>query len=184
MSKDKRIERLYSLNVARLGIGKHTDRFEIDSAFFQYFESPFTITDAASMRLEIEKFNTHMDVKFFLEKAMVNLPCDRCGDLYPAELSGDYRIIYSFDEEMDFEGYEVMHVGPAEPQLNLMQEFFDIINLAVPIRKVPPAEVHLCAPEVLAILGLDEQGKPLTTTTDEQPMDPRWEALKKLKGED
>jgi uncharacterized protein len=179
MSRDKKIEREYSLNVARLGTGKHTDSFDIDSAFFQYFESPFAENGSATVRLEMEKYNTHLDVKFFLT-GQVHLPCDRCGEQYPQVLDSDYRIIYSFDKELDFEGYEVMYVDPGEAHLKLMQEFYDIINLAIPIRKVPAKEVHLCAPEVLSILGLDENGEPLAQQKEEQ-MDPRWEALKKLK---
>lgn len=183
MSKDKRFARQYSLNVARLGIGKHEDSFEVDSAFFQHFDSQLVPDGSVRIRLAMEKFGTHLDVRFFLEDALVQLPCDRCGELFPQALSGEYRIIYSFDEELNFEGYEVMHVDPSEAYLNLMQEFFDIIQLAIPIRKVPPMDVHLCAPEVLAILGLDEQGNPLLQP-EEKPIDPRWEALRKLKGED
>ncbi|MEM6345677.1 MAG: DUF177 domain-containing protein [Bacteroidota bacterium] len=189
MAKDKKLERRYSLNVARLNPGKYQDSFEIDGEFFSYFESPLADSGEAKVDLEIDKTNTHMDVNFRV-KGQVMIPCDRCGELYPFELDTDYRIIYSFDEDMDFEGEEVMYVSADEPQLNLMQEFYDIINLAIPFRKVPDKSIHLCDPKILAILGLDAEGEPIGSVPqqaeelpepEEEEIDPRWAALKKLK---
>ncbi|MEL6844510.1 MAG: DUF177 domain-containing protein [Bacteroidota bacterium] len=141
----------------------------------------------------MEKTNTHLDVHFAIQ-GKVMIPCDRCSELYPHEIDTTYRIIYTFDEDMDFEGEEVMYVNPNEPYLSLMQELYDIINLAIPLRKVPPKHIHLCDPRVLAILGLDENGDPIGSQPeqakevpqeeDEDDIDPRWAALKKLKGDD
>ena len=38
MEKERAFRRKYSINVARLGTGKHTDFFEIDQDFFARFE--------------------------------------------------------------------------------------------------------------------------------------------------
>ena len=186
MSKDRKLEREYSLNVARLSLGKHQEAFEIGPAFFTWFDSPLAEGGQGEFKLDMEKFGTHLDVNFYFSG---NLPlnCDRCGEQYRQDLTYQYRIIYSFDPDMDFEGYEVMYTDTGESQLSLMQEFFDIVNMAIPIRKVPPKEIHLCAPEILALLGLDENGEPKSsaeqTDETEEPIDPRWAALKKLKGD-
>ncbi|MEO0470672.1 MAG: DUF177 domain-containing protein [Bacteroidota bacterium] len=186
MSKDRKLERAYSLNVARLSLGKHEETFDIGEAFFTWFDSSLAEGGKGTFKLEIEKFGTHLDVHFHFS-GRLPLNCDRCNERYEQDLSHDYRIIYSFDKDMDFEGYEVMFTDSGESQLNLMQEFFDIISMAIPIRKVPPKEIHLCAPEILAMLGLDENGDPIQATdkTDQadEPIDPRWEALRKLKGD-
>jgi uncharacterized metal-binding protein YceD (DUF177 family) len=92
------------------------------------------------------------------------------------------RIIYAFDREMDFEGYDVMYTNPQESQLSILQELYDFIILALPLRKVPPADVHLCAPAVLRLLGLNEQGEAIEEA-DDTPVDPRWAKLKALKSE-
>jgi len=64
----------------------------------------------------------------------------------------------------------------------LLQEFYDFLNLAVPIRKVPDSKIHICPPEVLALLGLDEEGAPVSSKEESsEEVDPRWAALKKLK---
>lgn len=183
MSKDKKFERKYSLNVARMNNGKQEESFSIDHSFFEHFELSQVKEGALSFRLDIDKYNTHLDVRFHLTGTAI-LACDRCMDSYEQPLDSEYRIIYAFDEDMRFEGYEVMYVNSLEAYLPLAQEFYDFINISIPVRRVPPKEVHLCSAEVLNMLGLDEEGNPLPDQVDEETIDPRWAALKKLKKSD
>jgi uncharacterized protein len=180
----KSFEKKYSINVARLKPGPHEDRFLIESDFFEEFDHTEVDEGKVEAKLDMHKYETHLDVNFSLEGELI-LNCDRCMEPFPFPLHTTHRIIYSFDKELDFKGYEVMYVDHLEPQLSLVQEFFDFITLAVPLRKVPDPEVHLCDPKVLRILGLDAQGKPIASPQEEEKeMDPRWEALKKLKNPD
>ena len=180
MDKDRKFVREYSLNVVRLGLGKHKDSFEIDDAFFAHFEHSMVKNGVVHADLDIEKFPTHLDVGFHIS-GEVQLACDRCGSPYPHQVDQAFRIIYSFDPELDFEGYEVMHVNNQESHLELVQELYDFVHLAIPMRKVPPKEVHLCAPEVLEMLGLNKEGEPKEEGETSKEMDPRWAALKNLK---
>lgn len=180
---DKSFERKYSINVARLGLGKHTDDFHLDDDFFAQVEQKDPIKADIQVIVELEKYETHLDAVFHLS-GEVSLPCDRCSDPYPYALKLDERIIYSFDPDMNFEGGEVLYCDSQEPVLKLIQELYDFVRLTIPIRKVPEAEVHLCAPEVLEVLGLDEKGNPLieeSVSEEEPPVDPRWEKLRELK---
>ncbi|MFK7921718.1 MAG: DUF177 domain-containing protein [Bacteroidia bacterium] len=142
MAKDKKLARRYSVNVVRLTPGKNQDSFEIDDEFFAHFESSLAGNSTAKVDLEMEKTSRNLEINFHI-KGNVMVPCDRCGELYPHNIDTDYRIIYSFDEDMDLEGEEVMYVSPDQSQLNLMQECYDIINLAIPLRKVADKKVHL-----------------------------------------
>lgn len=181
MELDRKFARRYSLNVARLKPGKHEEHFEVDNDFFAHFENSLVEAGQVHIRLEMEKYATHLDVAFNLE-GEIDLPCDRCGNPYAHSLQSKERIIYAFNPSMDFEGYEVMYVAADEPQLVLAQEFYDFISISIPMRKVPPQEVHLCPPEVLALLGLDPEGQPLPgDQAEDDEIDPRWAALKKLK---
>lgn len=180
MDKDRKFEREYSLNVVRLGLGKHQDSFKIDDSFFAHFEQSMVREGELEVVLNIEKFPTHLDVGFHIKGAAM-LACDRCGSPYSHAVDHQFRIIYSFDPDLDFEGYEVMHVKEQESHLVLVQELYDFVHLAIPMRKVPPKEVHLCAPEVLKMLGLTEEGEPIEQDTASTETDPRWDALKNLK---
>lgn len=182
---EKSFEKKYSLNVARLKDGDHRDSFEIDSAFFEAFENPVVTEAELRIDLEIQKTDTHLDIRFHLH-GQADLTCDRCLEPFSFGLDAENRIIYSFDESMDFKGYEVMYVDRQESHLSLVQELYDFISLSIPFRKVPDPSVHLCAPDVLDFLGLDEQGRPKVSfqPKEEQEIDPRWEALKKLKDQE
>ncbi len=180
MDKDKSFERQYSLNIARIKQGKSQEQFEVPGIFFDRFEQD-TIQDASiKVTLDIVKTSSHLDVTFHF-KGYVEIPCDRCGQLYHHPIDEHQRIFYAFDEDMKFEGYEVMYVHPQEPALSIVQELYDFINLAVPLRRVPSTDIHLCDPEILKKLGMDENGNPIQVEKKEEEIDPRWEKLKKLR---
>lgn len=177
---DKSFERKYSINVARLKIGQHKDSFEIDHTFFDHFEQSLLVEGSLNVVLKMVKYGTHLDVIFNFEGSLM-IPCDRCSELYPHFIKNSHRIIYAFDKEMNFSGYEVMYVDSRESHLSIVQELYDFINLAIPLKKVPSQNIHKCAPEVLEVLGIDSEGNPLPPSEDETQIDPRWEKLRKLK---
>jgi uncharacterized protein len=186
MEQDRAFERKYSINVARLKLGKHSETFEIDRAFFEQMSTSLIGEGNLEARLGMEKYKTHLDVKFFIE-GTVQVECDRCGQPYPQAIADERRVIYAFSESLKFDNQEVIYVDPEEPNLSLVQELYDFVHLALPMRRVPELEVHICPPEVLAVLGLDERGEPLpeapvdASDTDDEPVDERWAALKKLR---
>ncbi|MEM6800003.1 MAG: DUF177 domain-containing protein [Bacteroidota bacterium] len=182
MSKERNFLREYSLNIARLKAGKNEEDFHISPEFFDHFEYSSVKTGVLDAHLVMQKYGTHVDVVFQL-RGWIELHCDRCGEPYEHELESEERIIYSFDPDMDFEGYEVMYVSSGEDKLDISQELYDFMQISIPLRKVPHPDVHLCAPEVLKALGLNERGEPmkLEQENEEKEIDPRWAALKKLK---
>ncbi len=184
---DKSFEKKYAINVARLGPGKHVDAFELHGDFFRAFENADILDSKMDVRIEMEKYETHLDAKFAFS-GEITLACDRCAEPYQQLIQTAERIIYSFDPDLDFEGYEVMYTDRMEPQLVLVQELYDFVNMAIPIRRVPDFSVHICAPEILELLGLDPQGNPIRQERieaeeeeEETPVDPRWEKLRQLK---
>ena len=182
MANNRAFNRRYSLNIARLKNGQNEETYLLDQAFFDHFEYALAKEGEISVRLEMVKYNTHIHAHFNLE-GMITLACDRCGEDYPQSVDARHRIIYSFDKKMNFEEVEVIYVDSQEDQLKLLQELYDFVQLSIPIRKVPSPEVHLCSPEVLELLNLDENGNPKEEDEDsgDEVTDPRWEALKKLK---
>ncbi|RMG26801.1 MAG: DUF177 domain-containing protein [Bacteroidetes bacterium] len=177
---DKSFERTYSINVARLKPGAHEDSFLLDSDFFSHFAGSLIEKGNVRANLDLIRYGTHLDVTFRFE-GHIWLPCDRCGEEYSHAIRQQERIIYAFDEEMKFEGYEVMFVDRMEPALSIVQELYDFLTISVPLRRVPAREVHICNPEILALLGLDPEGNELVREKKEDEIDPRWEKLKKLK---
>lgn len=182
MGKDKGFEKDYSINIARLKQGESKDEFVVGDDFFEHFPNAPIEKAQVDVQLTLYKNTSHIDVRFVLT-GKAELMCDRCGDGYEHRIDARQRVFYSFDEHMKFDGQEVVYVDPQEPELSVAQEIYDFINLAIPMRKVPEKAVHVCAPDVLARLGLDADGNEIerAPATEEEEVDPRWEALKDLR---
>lgn len=182
---DKLFERKFSIDVPKLRHGQNKESFAVDASFFAAFEYSPVQEGNVQVTVAIEKATTHLDAKFLFQGEIM-LECDRCLEPYPYSLDFETRIVYSFDEELEFDTDEVVLIEESTPTLFFAQDFYDFIVLQVPLRKVPAPEVHICAPEVLRMLGLSPDGSSLETPEEtaqeqEDEVDPRWQALKKLK---
>lgn len=177
---EKSFEKRYAIELPKLKLGKNEDEFHVDNTFFQEFEYGLIEEGTLDIQADITKYNTHLDVTFSF-KGEVTLTCDRCLEPYSHQMEFDKRVIFAYDEDLEFNTDEVIQITEEEPLLFLAADFYDFINLEVPLRKVPEPEVHECPPEVLALLEgeLEEE-----ESDDEDNIDPRWEALKKLKNKD
>ncbi len=183
MANESTFEQEYSLDVARLRPGRQVATFDLNRSFFEHFDFGLSQEGRVTANLEITKYSRHIDVTYHIEGA-VTVPCDRCLDPYDQAIDSTHRIIYSFDPDPGFEDTEVIQVEEDESQLVIAQELYDFVQVSIPFRKVPSKKIHRCDPGVLAVLGLDEDGKPIKKQEAEEEIDPRWEALKKLKDPD
>lgn len=183
---DKSFDKVYAIEVPKLREGLNELEFEIDNGFFGHFEYSLIKEGSVHIKAAITKYQTHLDAVFQL-KGVIVLHCDRCLEPYRHSFESEKRIIFSFidgtEEDEDEPGEDVIMIAKDEPTILLGSEFYDFISLEAPLRKVPPPDVHLCAPEVLALLGLNAKGEKLEESGKED-IDPRWAKLKKLKEDD
>lgn len=180
MDPQRSFRRMYAINVARLKQGQHKETFEIGKAFFEHFDHSLIQEADIQAKLSMNKTLSHLDVQFHFE-GWVELPCDRCNLPYQQPISRDDRIIYSFNEGQQYDYAEVIYVDRDESDLSIIQELYDFVSLALPMRRVPDFGLHRCDPDTLKAMGLDENGDPLPENEEDREIDPRWEALKKLK---
>lgn len=187
---DKVFERKYSVDVPKLRHGLNEEKFTVDRSFFEAFEFSPIQEGRVQVQVMIDKSSTHLDAKFHFQ-GEITLECDRCLEPYPHNLDFETRIVYSFDEELEFDTDEVVLIEESTPTIFFAQDFYDFIVLQIPIRRVPEASVHLCAPEVLSLLGMNSDGSPKEPEPVEEELegeedtkDPRWNALKRLKDQE
>lgn len=174
----KSFDKKYAIQVGSMKYGAHTDQLSIDQEFFDHFEDGEVSDGLIAVHLDMFRYDTHLDVKFKLDGS-VKLNCDRCLEPYDFPIESEHRIIYSFDKEMNFKGYEVMYADPYANHISLVQELYDFVSIAIPLRKVPDESIHTCDPAVVSYI-LSEDDAPVEQE-EEREIDPRWEALKKLK---
>ena len=182
---DKEFVRRYSVEIPKLDFGENVDEFEIDSSFFEAFENAPVEAGDVHVQALIVKHRRFLDARFTF-KGNIVLHCDRCLEPYPYDLEFQQNVIYSYDEKLEFDTDEVVLVDENEPRLNLSGDFYDFVVLQVPLRKIPPVEIHTCPDAVLELLGLKakaqtEEEAEVKPEEEEENIDPRWAALKKLK---
>jgi uncharacterized metal-binding protein YceD (DUF177 family) len=178
---DKAFESKYAIEIPKLRPGVNMDEFHVDSAFFQEFEYSLIQEGEVDIQAEITKSETHLDANFHFT-GHINLECDRCLEIYPHQIDFQIRIIFAYDESLEFDTDEVLLIEREDPVIYLANDFYDFISLQIPLRKVPEPEVHVCPPEVLAYLDGSYEGEWEDDSAEEEgEIDPRWEALKKFK---
>lgn len=170
---DKLFERLYSIDLPKLKLGEHQFSWEIKDEFFEHFEHSQVTNAEITIEGKVTKYGTHVD-GVFLMKGSLKLPCDRCTELYDHPVDTERRVIFGYDERLAKENDDVILIDKDTTLIDLSGEFYDFIHLEVPIRRVPPIEIHECPESVIELLNKKEENK-------EEEIDPRWEALRELK---
>ena len=146
-------EKQYSIELSKLKNGLHVFDFDIDSNFFSRFEYSQVQIGEVKVTARIHKYDTHLDTRFGLE-GFIQLNCDRCNEPYKHTVSSEHRVIYAYNPKMHSDHEEVVVIKENEPLLDFSGDFYDLISLEIPIRKVPEPAVHQCAPEILALISI------------------------------
>ncbi len=153
--------------------GEHHYDFKIEKAFFESYDL-LNIRDGQLKLSVILEKESNLMVFLFHFDGQVMLQCDRCLEDYSQPLAGDFRLIVKFAAKDEEISDEMITIPFEENRIDLKQYIYEYINLMLPIKRVHPDDENgnsTCKPEMLA--RLDKH--------TEHTIDPRWEALKKLK---
>ncbi len=158
--------------------GKHYYSYEIDRSFFDVFENPDGVEQAAlEVAVELDKSAT-MLVLDFTFNGNISVPCDRCNDPVSFPLEGQKeRLIVKFNDASLADASEdilVLHIG--EDELDLSAIIFEYVTLLTPRFIAHPEDE--CNEEVIqAINSLSVEPE----ENEENQIDPRWADLDSLK---
>lgn len=178
--------KLFSIPFTSLKNGKHSFDFKIDDSFFDEFDYSPIKKAALTVDLEFNKQET-MFVLDFVIKGDVELTCDRCNEEFRSPFHTNERLIFKFGEENEEQTEEIVILSRAEHEINLSSHLYEFIIVGIPFVHVHPDLEDGqagCNPETLAIikkLSLQEEDVKEEEQGPETIIDPRWEALKKLR---
>ncbi|TXF77232.1 YceD family protein [Chryseobacterium sp.] len=166
--------RNYDIVFSGLKNGKHTFRFEIDKEFFILFDTEQEFTEPRiTADVTMEKHTTFLE--FWIKTSgTVNLVCDITNDHFDHPVENEMKVLVKFGEEYDDSDEDVITIPSKDHAFNVAQLIYEEVMLAIPMKKISPD----ISDEDLAIL---EQFSPKEEIEEEPKVDPRWEALKKLK---
>jgi uncharacterized metal-binding protein YceD (DUF177 family) len=169
------MSRSYTIPLSGLKEGHHTLDFEIDKKFFELFEESEVKEGSLIANIEMDKRSTHLDLRITVSGS-VKVSCDRCLEIFSQPLSSENRLLVKFGKSLEDIDPDIISVAADEHELDLQQQIYEFIMLALPIKRVHPADKNgksTCDPVMLK--KLEE-----LIIDEEKEIDPRWAELKKL----
>ncbi|MBL1279473.1 MAG: DUF177 domain-containing protein [Fluviicola sp.] len=181
-----KLENEYIIPFVGLKIGKHTFDFKITDSFFESFEYSIIHKGKVKVELLFEKKETMLIGNFTIDGVVV-IDCDRCNDPLNVEISGEYQLIYKFDTKPS-DDESLIVVYPEEYEIDVKENILELINVSLSYRNIHPEGE--CNEDLISILdeyilvtsddnSSDNEDENIENT-EEEYIDPRWQALKDL----
>ena len=166
---------VYTLPLSGLKEGHHTLDFEIDNEFFEKFEESEVKEGSLRAIIQLEKRTTHIDMTISVS-GNVRINCDRCLEMFSQNIKSENRLLLKFGKSIEDSDPDIISVSADDHELDLQQQLYEFIILALPIKRVHPVDKNgnsTCDP--VMIKKLEE-----LIIEEEKESDPRWDELKKL----
>jgi len=176
----------YNIDIYGLEDKQYDYDMESGDAFFQELEQDLIEHGQFKTHVVLTKSATMIQLHFHTEGS-VELLCDRTLEPFEEPVISDERIILKFGDRDEELTDEIEIINRNTNRINVAKYIFEFIALSLPFKKLHPSlrdEVINEGSEddeVILIYssGDDEEGE---GGESEEKVDPRWEALKKLKG--
>jgi uncharacterized protein len=168
--------RIYSIPFTGLKLGKHQFEFDIDDSFFDEFE--YSLVKRADLKctVDMEKQETMLILSFYI-RGNLFANCDRCLAQYPQPVDIREQQIAKFSGEEGGKGEEIIILTKNDHEIDISGLIYEYINVALPLITVCSDEGNMpyCDKETLESLN-----KLSVNNEQDEHIDPRWDALKKL----
>ncbi|PWE00502.1 YceD family protein [Marinilabilia rubra] len=176
----------YDIAFKGLKDGEHLFEFKLGNTFFELFEQPQVETGDLLATVKLIKSSRMMEFQFQIE-GEVGTTCDRCLSNVDVPIDYEGTIYVNFGDEYDEPTEEIVVLPHEAHTFNVAEFMYEFIVVSVPIRHVHPDNedgTPGCDPEMLEKLNeymVDEDSFPDSEEeTEDEPIDPRWDELKKL----
>ena len=150
--------------------------FDLDKGFFDALDQTEVEGGALHVSLSIRKASGFFELQFHTV-GTVDIVCDRCLDLMEQPIETDNRLTVKLGSTAS-EDDDTVTVDENEGILDTSWYIYEFIALAIPIQHVhATGKCNPAMMKALEELSADRSGDEESS----QVVDPRWEALKKLK---
>ena len=169
----------FTIPFVGLKLGKHHFEYEIDKAFFDYFEYEDFNNATVLVNVVLEKKTTVLELHFKIS-GTINVNCDVTNESYDQIINNEFDLVVNFGNEYNDENIDILIIPHGEYEINIQQYIYELIILAIPNKRVHPGVVDgTLDSEILD--KLEELSPKITKEKNQQEgIDPRWDTLKKL----
>jgi uncharacterized protein len=122
--------------------------------------------------------------------AQATLTCDRTLQTYEKDIEGVYNVLFGPPSMVGQEGEEFEEVRPldaSDREIDLTDVVRDTLLLAIPQRKIAPGAEEVPLTREFGATGAEDEASEDEKSQDEaseEPVDPRWSALKELQDDE
>lgn len=170
----------FTIPFVGLKIATHHFEYKIEKAFFDYFEYEDFNDVNADVKVVLDKKTTLMELHFKIS-GIVNVNCDLTNEPYDQKIKNEFNLVVKFGDEYNDEDTDILIIPHGEYEINIQQYIYELIILAVPIKRVHPgvkdgtlnSDILKKLEELSPKLEKEKENK-------EEDIDPRWNTLKKL----
>ncbi len=150
--------------------------YDLEDGYFAALDDSDLEHGTLHVSVSIRKATGFWEFMFHTE-GTVTVTCDRCLDEMSQSIDADNRLIVKLGA-VNSEEDDIITVSEDEGILDLSWIIYEFIVLAIPIKHVhAPGKCNPAMSQVLEELSADRSSDEVS----DQPIDPRWSALEKLK---
>jgi len=164
----------YKIEIFGLKNGTHQIDISFDEEFFAEFENSLISKGKGTCDLELVKSDSMLTLIFNIEGS-IELECDRSLELFDYPIAVEKSLIYKYGEEEQELSEDVYVIPKGTQEINIATFLYEMITLEIPMKKLHPK-----------FQGDDKEDEVIFSSDEKEEeksnkVDPRWEALKKLK---
>lgn len=185
--------RTFDIEVIKYLEGIHEIDFEIGDSFLQNFEDNELVEKGnLIVRIKMKVGANVIEMDFHISGKVV-LTCDRSLEPFDQPLDFHEKMLYKFGSEEKDIDENVMMITRDTPKVNVAQLIYEFILLALPAKKIHPDYRNEMDDEeyegegIYAYIDGQDSNDPdgnSESAEDNEPVDPRWDLLKKLKNKE
>ena len=165
----------YKIDLKALPQGVTSLEYKLDDGFFKAIDAPGVQRGELSSSLSVNRTDDFFELNFHTS-GVIHIPCDVCLEDMEQSIDTHDRLVVKFGVEYS-EDDDMVTVAEDEGILDVSWFVYEFIELNIPIKHVhAPGKCNHAMIELL-----NEHSAARSGEESEDTMDPRWEALLKLK---
>ncbi len=167
----------YCIDIGNLKNQEYHFEYKIDPSFFRHFEESEIEKCSFDCFIVLRKTDGFIEANFKIQGS-VELECDRSLDKFDHSIDLNKRMIFKFGEEDREIDDEVEMISKDRQSIDMSQFFFEFISMAIPMKKLHPRYMNEEQYDEGLYFSSDKESD---FENKKEEIDPRWEALKKLR---
>jgi len=170
---DKKEFRRFNIDIYGLSYRAHEYHFSSLESLFSLFEQDIVSSGSGECIMFLDKSETMITLNFDIQ-ARVELTCDVTLKPFEHPINAQKQLMIKFGDEPSELSDDVIVIAWDTKTINVAEYIYQFMLLEIPLKRTHP-DLEADRPDILYV----SETEPEETEKDE--IDPRWEALKKLK---